>query len=300
MLVKNAPIALFVYNRPAHTRRTVEALALNINADTSVLHVFSDAPKSDSDISTVKDVRKYIKKITGFKLVIITERTENYGLAKSIISGVTELCNEYGRVIVLEDDDETSPHFLNFMNDSLAFYDDKNEVMHISGCRYPAKQVNHDHTFFLHVPLCWGWATWQRAWKMFEKDISVMQKFDRKMINHFDFDNTYNYWQQLEFNKSGKLNTWFVFWYATLFLRGGLALFPARSLVQNIGMDGSGTNSGSSKSFDVELNPNPVKLKNIPCVESQVEYEFHKQYFRKLKVSIFQRIIRKFFRLVGW
>jgi len=298
-MVELSPIALFVYNRPEHTRRTVESLALNFTADSSVLYVFSDAAKSDSDTVAVKEVREYIREIKGFKKIIVIERTLNYGLAKSIIEGVTELCHKYGKVIVLEDDLETSPHFLNFMNDSLTFYADKYEVMHISGCRYPVESFGKDETFFLHVPLCWGWATWERAWGDFEKDVSVILKFNRSMIKHFNFDNTYNYWVQLVLNKSGKLNTWFVFWYTTLFLKRGLSLFPARSLVQNIGIDNSGTHSGKSNDYDVELSSRPIKIEAIPCVESEVGYKMHRQYFRKLKPSISQRISRKIFRVFG-
>ena len=291
--MKYAPIALFVYNRPDHTRRTVEALSKNINADNHILYVFSDAPKYKSDIGEVENTRDYLKNIIGFKQVIIIERVENYGLSKSIINGVTELCDKYGKVIVLEDDLETSPYFLNFMNNALNFYQDNQNVMHISGCKYPVDSFGNDDTFFLHVPLCWGWATWKRAWDNFEKNVSVMQKFDRKMIRHFNFDNSYNYWKQLESNKSGKINTWFIFWYATLFLKNGLALFPVHSLVRNSGFDNSGTHCVGTNMFDVNLSATAVHIHNIPCIESCEGYEMHKKYFMQFKVGIVKRIFRK-------
>lgn len=288
-----APIALFVYNRPLHTRKTVEALARNECAADSVLYIFSDHAKSAEAASAVNEVRSYIRGISGFKEVVIVEQTENFGLAKSIISGVSNLCAKYGRVIVLEDDLETSPYFLKFMNEALDFYENTPEVMHISGCRYPVEDFGTEDTFFLHVPLCWGWATWQRAWLTFEKDISVMQRFDRKMIKHFNFDNTYSYWQQLVLNRSGKINTWFVFWYANLFLRGGLALFPARSLVNNIGMDDSGTHCGKTDVYDVIQSTTAIKLTRIVLTESKIGYEKHTHYFSSLKVNLVVRIIRK-------
>jgi hypothetical protein len=292
-----APVALFVYNRPEHTRRTVEMLASNFGANETILYVYSDAPKTNVDLLMVNKVRSYIKKIKGFKKVVIVERVENFGLAKSIIEGVTELCQLYDKVVVLEDDLETSRYFLMFMNDSLDLYAGVPEVMHISGCRYPTKSFGHDETFFLHVPLCWGWATWSRAWSLFEKDISVMQRFDRKMIKHFNFGNTYTYWKQLELNKSGKINTWFVFWYANLFLRGGLALFPARSLVQNIGMDNSGTHSGISCDYNVKLSESPIGVTRIPLNVSSQAFDFHRSYFNKIKMGLLKRIIRKIIKL---
>jgi GT2 family glycosyltransferase len=116
---KQAPIALFVYNRPWHTRQTVEALKKNELASESELFIYSDAPKNGKAKEKVKEVREYIKTIDGFKKVTIIERENNWGLADSIIDGVTKIVNEYGKIIVLEDDLVTSPYFLKFMNEAL-------------------------------------------------------------------------------------------------------------------------------------------------------------------------------------
>src|SRR5690348_17752623 len=106
-----APIALFVYNRPEHTRRTVEALRHNRLAGHSRLDVFADGPKVPGD-ANVAAVRAYIRGIDGFASVSIHEREANAGLARSIIDGVTRVCEECDRVIVLEDDMVTTPWFL--------------------------------------------------------------------------------------------------------------------------------------------------------------------------------------------
>jgi hypothetical protein len=291
--VHNAPIALFVYNRPEHTSRTINSLANNEGARDSILYVFSDAAKTCLDESSVQSVRKILKEITGFNKVIVKEQCKNLGLAQSIISGVSSMCEEYGRVIVLEDDLQTSPFFLKFMNDALEFYVNTPEVMHVSGFRYPARPFETGETFFLHVPLCWGWATWGRAWDSYRKDLALMSDFDREAIHRFNFGNSYPFWLQLELNKSLKIDTWFIFWYANLFLRGGLALFPARSLVQNIGMDNSGTNSGFSEDYHVQLSTTPIRLVDIALVEDALGYEYHRQYFNKIHLGIFKRIIFK-------
>lgn len=288
-----APVALFVYNRPDHTLKTIEALSKNDGAKNTILYIFSDAARSSLDANSVNIVREYIRKIEGFKKVIVVEQVTNLGLANSIISGVSSLCEKYGRVIVLEDDLETSPYFLSYMNDALDFYKDTKEVMNISGCRYPTEKFGLDDTFFLHVPLCWGWATWERAWVTFEKDINIMKHFDRKMIKRFNFDNSYSYWSQLKMNRSGAINTWFIFWYANLFLSKKLSLFPARSLVNNIGMDASGTHSGKTNEYATELSLTPIEIKYIPLNESLIGYEKHKKYFKSLSETILKRIIRK-------
>jgi hypothetical protein len=293
MSINLAPIALFVYKRPEHVKKTVAALVRNEGAINSILHVFSDAARTSEDIPAVTAVRQYLPDIKGFKEVIVHTQIENLGLARSIISGVSSLCNKYGRAIVLEDDLVTSPFFLTFMNEALDFYENTPEVMHISGCRYPVNTFETKGTFFLNVPLCWGWATWKRAWDTFDKNIDVMQKFDSKMVRRFDFNNTYAFWKQLELNKSGVLDTWFVFWYANLFFRQGLALFPARSLVQNIGMDNSGTNSGYSDDYKVKLSDTRIRIETIELIENDKGYEAHSKYFKSIKMNLFKRILIK-------
>lgn len=280
-----APIALFVYNRPSHTRQTVEALQKNILAKDSDLFVFSDAAKTAEQTDAVQEVREYIRQIDGFKSITIVERETNFGLACSIIDGVTKLCKQYGRVIVLEDDIVTSPYFLRFMNDSLDMYENEDKVMHISGSTYPIETMD-DNTFFLRVPLCWGWGTWDRSWQHFRKNNDVMSKFDQKMRLDFTFNDTYDTWVQLELNKKGIINTWFVFWYATLFLRGGLALFPGKSLVRNIGMDGTGVHSGASNYYDMELTKTAIQLEPIPIVESREAVIRHENFFRNQNQTI--------------
>lgn len=277
-----APVVLFVYNRPLHTQKTIEALLANPLASRTDIFIFSDAPKSEADSESVQVVRNFIRQVTGFQSVTVVERSSNYGLARSIIEGVTDVCARYGRVVVLEDDLETSPHFLQYMNDALDHYAEQEKVMHISACCYPVKPFGTDDTYFLKVPLCWGWATWKRAWDHFEKDVSIMDRFDTGMIRHFDFDDTYKYWKQLEWNRSGRISTWFVFWYAKIFLMDGLSLFPSRSLVRNIGFDNSGVHCNASSDYDVTLTAAPVKISAIPLIESEEGFEKHKEYFRKL------------------
>lgn len=206
-----APIALFVYNRPMHVRRTLEALLQNPQAAESDLVIFSDAPKNPEAVDAVRRVREYISTTTGFRSVKIVERDKNWGLAKSIIDGVSSVVKEHGRVIVLEDDLVTSPHFLGFMNEALEFYAHEDRVMHISGATYPIGRMEEE-TYFLRVPLCWGWATWSRAWRHFRKDVSIMAEFSPAMRKRFRFNDSYHYWDQLDANAKGKIDTWFVFW----------------------------------------------------------------------------------------
>ena len=131
-----SPIALFVYKRPEHTRQTLEALIKCPEFEQSKLYVFCDAAKRSEDEKLVDKTRAVVRALVDNKATII-EESNNKGLVNSIISGVTKLVNEFGKVIVLEDDLIVSPGFLQYMNQALEIYQNENRVMQISGYMFP-------------------------------------------------------------------------------------------------------------------------------------------------------------------
>lgn len=246
-----APIVLFVYNRPDHTQKVLDALKNNPEAKDSELFVYCDGAKenaTEKEKLLIEETRQVIKNIIGFKTVTIVESKKNKGLASSIIEGVTEIVNNYGRIIVLEDDIVTSRGFLKYMNDALEVYANVKTVMQISGYIFPFQEdSNKLDTFFYTPGSCWGWATWKDAWKHFKKE--PQNQFNelttKNLWYEFTLRDTYtSYKSQIEQNISGQINTWAIFWYASIFLHGGTSIVPTISLVQNIGLDGSGENSG--------------------------------------------------------
>ncbi len=250
-----APIILFVYNRLWHTRQTVEALQKNEMASESQLFIFSDGSKNEDVLQDVENVRAYLKTIEGFKTITIIERNTNWGLANNIIDGVTSIVKQYGKVIVLEDDIVTSPSFLKFMNNALSFYENEKRVWHISGWNYPIKTTHLDDIFFWRAISCWGWATWDDRWQHFEKNPQkLINNFSREEIYAFDLDGINIFWTQVIQNFNHIINTWAVFWYATIFKRQGLFLNPTKTFVKNIGLDGSGIHCGYTNHYDSELN----------------------------------------------
>lgn len=260
----NAPILLFVYNRPEHLKRTVEALKKNVLASESELYIYSDAPRTEEDNNNVAQVRKYIRTITGFRNIHITEREHNWGLAKSIIEGVSSQIAIHGKVIVLEDDLITAPYFLKFMNDALEMYKDDEKVGHIQGCDF-TQDTSLPDTFFIKWTGSWGWATWERAWKHFNPDGKALlrQLEERKLTYKFDFNGKYGYTRMLRRQIEGKNNSWAIRWNASLFLDDMLSLNVGKSLVQNEGFDGSGTNCGGGGLYASNLYMNELKVERI-------------------------------------
>ena len=288
-----APIALFVYNRPQHTERTLKFLQQNELAAESRLFIFSDGPKKLHDEDKVAEVRSIIKKIEGFKSVKIFEKKENSGLANSVIAGVSQIIKDYGQVIVFEDDLVSSPYTLTYFNEALHRYREEEKVMHIGAYMYPLKTKNLSQSFFFRAATSWGWATWGRAWKNFEPDIdTLMSQFDHKKKAAFSIDKTMNFWKQMEEFKKGKNNSWAIRWYASIFLKGGLTLNPAQSLVNNIGHDGSGVHSGINNIYNVAINPKPITQFPTVIEEDKTAYEMIKAFLASRKGSIIKRIRR--------
>lgn len=267
-----APILLFVYNRPEHVRRNIQALLKNELAAESELFIYSDAAKDETSQAAVKEVRAFIRSIQGFKKITITERTENWGLARSIIDGVTTLINRYGRVIVLEDDLVVAPHFLQFMNDALETYRDEERVGHIQACDFTHDPSLPD-TFLIKWTGSWGWGTWDRAWKHFNADGKVLlaELESRKLTYTFDFNGKYGYTRMLRRQIEGKNNSWAIRWNASLFLKDILSLNVGKSLVQNEGFDGSGTNCGGGGLYASELYMERLPVKKISPIEENIQ-----------------------------
>jgi hypothetical protein len=267
-----APIILFTYNRFHHAIETLKALKNNELAEASEVLVYSDGPKTLEDQIPIEQIRSYLKTLGGFKSLTLIERRRNLGLERSIITGVTEVLNSYGKAIVLEDDLVTSKFFLRFMNEGL-----------------------------LRDPGCWGWATWKRGWRMFNENGQALLDALLKMglIRQFNYNNFYPYSKILENSILDNNASWAIRWYATAFLGNYLTLYPRMSLVHNIGNDRSGVHSRRSKAYDVELSDKPIKITKIPLTENEEARSAFEAYFRSLRRPIAQRVFGFLAKLKG-
>ena len=270
-----APIALFTYNRADHTRQAVESLLRNAEAKDTDLFIFSDGPKNEKAAEGVKANREFIRTITGFKSITIIEREKNWGLSKNLIEGITKINNEFGRVIVVEDDLVVSPFFLRYMNDGLERYEHDERVASISAFLNP---VDGDipNTFFLRYFACWGWATWKRAWDLLNTDSRDLLKKLRWKKNDFNIGGTGPFYGILYCDKVGLNDSWAVRFYASCFLAGKLHLFPNQTMAIQTGMDGSGTHSkaGERNPYqNMTISNTPVNLGDIRVEENKKMYE---------------------------
>lgn len=290
-----APVVIFAYSRADHLRATIESLLANPEAKHSELIVYSDGPRDISSSSGVNEVRQYIDALTGFSSIRRIYRENNLGLANSIITGVTEVLNEFEVAIILEDDLVLSPHFLRFMNDGLNCYRDDLDVASIHGYWYPVSEEMPE-TFFLKGADCWGWGTWRRAWNMFEPDGKILldEIKKRRLSREFDYMGTYPFTRMLIGQISGRNNSWAIRWHASCYLKGALTLFPGKSLVNNIGHDGSGEHCGVDSTFSTTPTTLPVLVHRVDIKQSENAFNAMVNFFRRTRVPTYIKLLRYF------
>lgn len=280
-----APIVLFAFDRPHQTRKTLEALAKNDLASRSHLIIYCDGEPNGAHPDRQKDireVREVIRSEQWCKTVQVIESDCNRGLANSIVSGVSEVVREFGKVIVLEDDILTSKGFLTYMNSALTLYEDDPSVFQVSGFMVPSRQ-KLPQTGFFRAPASWGWATWSRAWQHYVHDLDTLQRFvESSDKTQYNLEGTYEFSEQLAANIRGEMNTWVVRFYTSMLMQNALCLYPYRSLTRNIGFGGGATNTTSThpllKSHKLVERLTPSRL---PIIESLEYYNAYISFYRK-------------------
>jgi len=281
-----SPIIIFVYNRLYHLDTLFNSLQKNDLFKKSKVVVFSDGPKNEIDKDKIDKVRELLKKRLIPQNSEIIENNVNLGLSRNVIGGLSKIFQIYDRAIILEDDLELSPFFLNYMNDALNLYAISENVASISGYMYPIdpKKFSNNY-FFLKLIESWGWGTWKRAWKNFEKDSLILKKKidEKKLANEFNFESGISYYQMLIDNINGLNDSWAVRWYASTFLKNMNTLFPSRSFVKNIGIDNSGENCNYTTVYDSSINFEYNKLEKNDSSELLSDKLVIKSFFRKIK-----------------
>jgi hypothetical protein len=294
-----APIAIFAYKRPAHARRLLQSLAANPEFAHSPVYVFCDGPRNETDREPVEETRRVVRTFAPAGAKIVAQ-AENLGLSRSVIGGVGQVCAAHGRAIVLEDDLIVAPSLLRFFNAALDHYAAEERVMHVSGYVFPTGAPLPE-TFFYRAASCWGWATWQRAWRHFQPDGSLLleQLRSRRLLGAFDIDDTYPYTAMLEGQIAGRNDSWAVRWHGSVLLQGGLCLHPGRTLVVNDGFDGSGEHCRAESCFGSEFGGDvghafPAAVAEDPRALAEIRRFFAAQGFKPARRQpVFSRLRRR-------
>ncbi len=299
-----APIALFVYNRPEHTKKTIDALQQNYLAKESDLWIFADAAKQPKDEKAVQQVRTLLRP-AGFRNVNVVERDTNLGLADSVIQGTSELLNKYGSVISLEDDLITSPHFIQFMNEGLEFYKKNKRVFSISGFSFSRTFMKFDEAEAAEVyshyrPMSWGWATWKSRWDKVDWEVVDYESFmaSKEKRKKFELGGS-DLTTMLKYQKEGLVDSWYIRWSYACYKQGLLNIYPRISLINNIGHDGSGVHKSNEAeavfSHDDLLVEQKWMFVNEPTINSKLVRRFNETF----NPTYITRLKRKLLSLLG-
>ena len=283
-------IGLFAFNRPDHFRLTLISLASNDLASMSDLKIFVDGPRNELDQEAQKQIFQISREFKIFNSIEVIMSPTNHGLSKSIISGVNKLLDYRDEIIVLEDDLVTDSFFLRYMTTNLALYRDEKEVASIHGYSYPINRILPQN-FFIRGADCWGWGTWRRAWQNFESDgVSLYNRILKTgQMRNFNFNNAFPYMSMLKDQVAKKNDSWAILWYASAFTRNMLTLYPYPSLVDNIGVDGSGTHaknidtSFKNKLLDVERILDKIEV--VESATARFEFELWFRNYMKTHLS---------------
>ena len=277
-----APIVLFAHRRPDHVGRTLRALAANPEARECTLIVFVDGPRSAAEVADVARVTDRCANAPGFGSIEIHASPDNKGLSRSIVDGLNRVFVEHESAVVLEDDLEVAPVFLRYVNAGLRRYWSEDSVISIHGHVYDVRKPLPE-AFFVRGADCWGWATWRRGWSVFQSDASSLlaQIHVRGAERDFDFDGSFPYLRMLQAQAEGRIDSWAIRWYASAFLSGQLTLYPGRSLVRNIGQDGSGTHGDVGVQSTRRLPTSVPNLEGLRVEESDEGRAAFIDYFRR-------------------
>ena len=307
-----APIIVFAYDRPDHLSQTLGALAKNDLASECVLYVYCDGAREygglaisdeglgisggnyitkrygkmyctkeeyEAYLKRIADVRKLAKEQTGFKAVHVVEREKNIGLADNIVGAVTEIVNQYSRVIAFEDDIVTTRGCLTYLNAALELYKDDEQVMHISAWMYPNKG-QFPTTFFYDSPYpAGGWATWKRAWDHFNPDTADHVHYWQGKWKEFDIEGENHLSKQLLMNLDGTLKTWYIKWYSSMHRMNGLCLYPGTAMSNNIGWDNSGETSLPNTRYNVAHPAEYTKVERVPIVRNKKAFNYIRVWY---------------------
>lgn len=290
MLNDLAPIGLSTYARSKHLHQTIEALQKNTLAPQSELYIFSDAPRS-GDEAPVTAVRSYLRTIDGFKKVYIVERESNDRVANSR-GGLKMLLDRFGKVIFLAEDIVTAPGFLTFLNEALDKYEENDRVFNVSGYCPPIKiPANYCHDVFsLRRLSAWGFGIWKNRFdhlRYITPDEFERFAANKKKVREFVRSGP-DLMLMLKADAYGATDAGDVKLMYAQFLIDQYTVYPTKSLVQNIGHDGTGTHCGATDKFDVALSDkNSFKFPDDVIIDPRIvkaNYKFRAgpSYARKL------------------
>ena len=255
-----SPVAFFVFNRPEPTARVFARIAA---ARPSRLLVVADAPRPGrpGEAERCAEVREIVSRVDWDCDVLTNLADRNLGCRRRVASGLDWVFANAESAIILEDDCLPEPTFFAFCDELLARYRDDERVGMISGDNFqrPGRAAPYSY-YFSHFCHIWGWATWRRAWRHYDVDMSLWPEARAGGLLHSLFaDPSYARWWRGLFDRvhAGEIDTWDYQWVFTCWAQRALAVTPTVNLVSNIGFGPDATHT-RRQTRNAELATAPI------------------------------------------
>ncbi len=253
------PVVMLTFNRPALTRRVLEAVAA---ARPPRLYVVSDGPRAThpNDARAVAEVRALFDELPWACEVVRDFADTNLGLRRRVSSGLSAAFAAEERLIVLEDDCLPHATFFPFCEALLERYAEDERIATITGTNFQRGQRRTEASYyFSHRHHVWGWASWRRAWQHFDLAMTRWPEFVAAggMATVTDDPYEESYWTVLYKQAfEGVLNSWAYPWSFNCLAEGALCIRPNMNLVTNLGGADDPTHPNlSDRLHDLPLEP---------------------------------------------
>ncbi|MFN7127456.1 MAG: hypothetical protein ACK4OJ_00185 [Brevundimonas sp.] len=272
-----AALAIFAFNRPASLSRLLDSLSACPEFTQADVTIFVDGPRSPAEAEIVAETLRIAREAATPNWRIVAAEA-NRGLRRSIFAGVSDVCARHGHAIVLEDDLVLAPTALTYFLDGIARYVDEPRVWSICGYSYQHPELmRQNRSFFVPFAHPWGWATWKRAWDLFDFDQPVIPEAtlrSRSFRRFFDINGLSSASELLDLAQRGLVDSWFIRWHQKIFADGGVSIFPTRRYVTNIGVGKGGTHASALNPYKLLLGTSLPTNPSVGDWPPAVEIDF--------------------------
>lgn len=294
----STPILFLIFNRLDTTQAVFDAIK---RQRPKYLYVAADGPRPEvaGEAASCQAARDIIKQIDWDCELKTLFRDTNLGCGQAVSGAITWFLAQVEAGIIIEDDCLPNETFFIFCSRLLNQYKDDHRVMMISGTNHLLNQVEMaDSYFFSRVYTVWGWATWRRAWNLYDINMTAWPEYKKNKSLNEVFANSharYYFKDSLDRAYDKKADTWDTQWVFSCLVNNGLTIMPKYNLVTNIGLVGTHTVRGdnssvgrASKNFDCSTIIHPAVVEpNLELENKQLENSGITKFSFKSRVMLY-------------
>lgn len=274
---RDVAVTIIVFNRPDVVRQLLARLA-DIRPKTLFVIADGPRPRKPGEADLVGAVREQVAQIAWPCEVVTNYAAENLGCRRRVVSGLNWVFNQVEEAVILEDDCLPTRSFMNYAGELLDRFRDDSRIGSVCGSlSVPSIPPIDGDYFFSRYNLFTGWATWRRAWSLYDDDMMPVGdgSLERVLAATFEHQRARWYWQYvLRRTHAGRINSWGYRWMLSCWANSMLAAFPRSTLVENVGFGDDATNTrGQAWYFRQRIGelPSPLTHPRHICRHAEID-----------------------------